>query len=95
MKKIDFTKLKIFWSFDEEAAGTSHDVNIAKPLANIMKYSGSVLLDIGWEELAKEIYYSKGPVEVPAEYIPSIIQVVTENGNIPAATKRAIIQSLK
>lgn len=95
MKKIDFTKIKIFGSFEEEAAGQQREVNIAKPLGNIMKYSGPVLMDIGWEDLAKQIYYSKGAVEVPDEYAPTISQLVADHNGINAATKRAIINLLK
>ena len=95
MKKIDFTKIEIVGSFEEEAAGKTRPVNIAKPLGNMMKFSGSVLLDIGWEDLARDIYYSKGPVKVEDKYAPEIIGIIREHPNINAATKRALIDLLK
>lgn len=95
MKKIDFTKIEIVSSFEDEAAGKTRPVNIAKPLGNIMKFSGNVLLDIGWEDLAREIYYSEGPVQVKDEYAPAIVSIVEGHPGINAATKRAIINLLQ
>lgn len=95
MKKIDFTKIKIVASFDDEENGRTREINIARQIGNLMKFSGNILLDIGWEELAKTIYYSKGPVEVPQEYRQHLLQLVSDNVIFNAAAKRAIIELLK
>ena len=52
--KIDFTKIKVQVSFD----GTHKTFNIAKEIGNDMMYNGSVICDIGFEELARQIYFS-------------------------------------
>lgn len=83
MKKIDFTRLEVQVSFD----GTKRVLNIAKILGNDMMYNGSVICDIGFEELARKIYFSDGPVEVPDKYIGPILQVVNQCQYI-AAVKR-------
>lgn len=95
MKKIDFTKIKIVASFDDEENGRTREINIARQIGNLMKFSGNILLDIGWEELAKTIYYSKGPVEVPQEYRHHLLQLISDNVVFNAAAKRAIIELLK
>ncbi|MBQ8969159.1 MAG: hypothetical protein IJ064_05455 [Bacteroidaceae bacterium] len=83
MKQIDFTKMEIEVSFD----GTRKLFNIAKVLGNDMKYNGSVICDIGFEELAKAIYFSDGPVDVPEQYIQPMLRVINEC-NYTAAVKR-------
>lgn len=83
MKKIDFTRLEVQVSFD----GTKRVLNIAKILGNDMMYNGTVICDIGFEELARKIYFSDGPVEVPHQYITPILQVVNQCQYI-AAVKR-------
>lgn len=94
MKKIDFTKIKVFGSFEDEAAGKTQDVTVAKTLANRMKYTGPVILDIGFEELAAKIYHSKGPVEVPDQYIEPIRECVLSSPYF-ASVKRAILKLLE
>ena len=89
MKQIDFTKMEIQVSFD----GTKNLFNIAKVLGNDMKYNSSVMLDIGFEELAKTIYFSDGPVDVPDQYAQPILRVVNEC-NYTAAIKRHLSQIL-
>ena len=83
MKKIDFTKMEVQVSFD----GTKRVFDIAKTLGNDMMYKGSVICDIGFEELARTIYFSDGPVEVPDKYIGPMLQVVNQCQYI-AAVKR-------
>ena len=83
MKKIDFTKLEVQVSFD----GTKRMLNVAKALGNDMMYNGSVICDIGFEELARTIYFSDGPVEVPDNYIAPMLRVINECNYI-AAVKR-------
>lgn len=87
--KIDFTKIKVQVSFD----GTHKTFNIAKNVGNDMMYNGSVIADIGFEELAKKIYYSDGEVDIPQEYVPFIARVISE-ANYIAAIKRYLIKVL-
>lgn len=89
MKKIDFTKLDVQVSFD----GTKKRLNVAKALGNDMMYNGSVIMDIGFEDLARTIYFSDGPVEIPDQYVKPILQVVGQCNYI-AAVKRHLIKIL-
>ena len=50
--KIDFTAIEVPVSFD----GTTQRFNIAEVIGNAMMFNGNIILDIGFEELAKEIY---------------------------------------
>lgn len=81
--KIDFTKIEVQVSFD----GTRKTFNIAKNVGNDMMYNGSVIQDIGFEDLAKKIYFSDGEVEIPPQYAKPLLQVIYENNYI-AAIKR-------
>ena len=56
-------------------------------------YNGSTILDIGFEDLARTIYYSDGEVEVPERYCKAIIEVVKQSSFI-AAIKREVINLL-
>ena len=94
MKEIDFTRIKVFGSFEDEAAGKTEEVNVAKLLANRMKYSGPVLLDIGFEEVASAIYHADGPVEIPEESVGPIRECVLSAPYF-AAVKRAILKTLE
>lgn len=87
--KIDFTTIKVPVSFD----GKEQVYNAAEAVGNLMMYNGSVLLDIGFEELAKEIYYSKGAVEIPARYAPAIVKVIKE-ASFAASLKRELTKQL-
>ena len=62
--KINFKKISAQTSFE----GGRQTFDTAETVGNEMMYNGSILLDIGFEELAKQIYYSKEPVEVPERY---------------------------
>lgn len=88
--KIDFTKIEVQVSFD----GTKQRFNIAEVIGNAMMFNGSIIADIGFEELAKEIYYSKGEVEVPSKYAPFIVRIVMDS-TFPASIKRYIRDTLK
>ena len=46
-----------------------------------MMYNGSILLDIGFEDLAKSIYYSKDAVEIPERYSKALELVVKTPGS--------------
>lgn len=87
--KIDFTKIKVQVSFD----GTHRTFNIAKEVGNDMMYNGSVISDIGFEELARTIYYSEGDVEIPPQYTKPLMQVIVQ-GNYIATIKRFVIKLL-
>jgi len=83
--KVNFRHLSVRTSFE----GEETDIDVAKALGNLMMYNGSVLLDIGFEDLAKDIYYSEGEVEVPERYAHAVKQVVM-NSQLPATVKRTI-----
>lgn len=87
--KINFKRLEAQTSFD----GSKQTFDVAKAVGNMMMYNGSVLLDIGFEDLAKEIYYSTDEVEVDEKYSAAIIQVVRQSALI-AAVKRELIARL-
>ena len=87
--KIDFTKIKVQVSFD----GTHKTFNIAKEIGNDMMFNGSVICDIGFEELARQIYFSDGEVEIPPQYIQHLLKVVLQGGYL-ATIKRHLIGKL-
>ena len=87
--KINFRQVVAPINFEGQTA----TFDIAKTLGNAMKYNGSVLLDIGFEELASEIYHSEGAVEIPAQYVKALIAVVRES-NLLATVKREVIKQL-
>lgn len=88
--KINFKNMELPVSFD----GTKKNFDITELLGNYMMYNGSIIMDIGFEELAKEIYYSKGEVEVPEKYINAIKQVVMQAPFL-ATVKREVIRMLE
>ena len=88
-KKLDFTNIKVQVSFD----GTMQTFNVAKVLGNSMKYTGSVVGDIGFDKLAEEIYYSQGEVSIPIQYLSSIIHVINDMPLV-AAVKRYLLDEL-
>ncbi|MBR1527122.1 MAG: hypothetical protein IJ640_10785 [Prevotella sp.] len=83
MKKINFSKIDVQVSFD----GSRQTFDVSKTLGNAMMYNGSVLSDIGFEELARKIYFSDTEVEVPDEYVRPLLQVIMES-NFVVAIKR-------
>lgn len=87
--KIDFTKVEAVVSFEGEKA----TFNIAKPLGNDMMYNTNILLDIGFEDLAREIYYSEGEVEIDSRYTEAMVHII-KNGNMIAPIKRVLIKKL-
>lgn len=88
--KINFKQFEAQTSFE----GARQTFDIARTLGNEMMYNGSVLLDIGFEDLAKEIYYSEDEVEIPGRYRQAVIEVVRRSSFI-AAVKRELIRQLK
>lgn len=87
--KIDFTKIEAVVSFEGEYA----TFNVAKTMGNDMMYNTNILLDIGFEDLAREIYYSEGEVEIDNKYIEAIVHII-KNGNMIAPIKRILIKKL-
>ena len=89
--KINFRKFEAQTSFE----GSKQTFDIAETLGNEMMFNSSVLLDIGFEDLAREIYYSDGEVdvEVPERYCKAIETVVRNSGFI-AAIKRELVNRL-
>lgn len=87
--KIDFTKVKVPVSFE----GQTETYNVAKILGNAMMFNGSVLLDIGFEDLARQIYYSTGEVDVPDQYRRAVLAVVKEI-QFCASVKRELLKLL-
>lgn len=87
--KINFKRLEAQTSFD----GSKQTFDVAQTIGNMMMYNGSVLLDIGFEDLARDIYYSTGEVEVDEKYTNAIAQVVRQSQLI-AAIKRELITRL-
>lgn len=87
--KVNFKEIETQISFD----GTKQTFDITRDLGNAMMYNSSILLDIGFEDLAKEIYYSEGEVEVQGQYCKAIIEVMKQTSFI-AAVKREVINQL-
>lgn len=87
--KINFKQLEAQTSFE----GAKQTFDVAETVGNEMMYNGSILLDIGFEDLAKKIYYSEGEVEVPGQYCRAL-ELVVKNSRLIAAVKRAIINQL-
>ena len=88
-KKIDFTNINVQVSFN----GDTQVFNVAKALGNSMKYTGSVVGDIGFDKLAETIYFSNAPVEIPQEYVASLAKVIGEMPLI-AAVKRELLKQV-
>lgn len=87
--KINFKEIEAQTSFE----GGKQTFDIAETLGNEMMFNGSILLDIGFEDLAKAIYYSKDAVEVPERYCKAL-ELVVKNSRLIAAVKREIINQL-
>lgn len=86
--KIDFRKIEVPVSFD----GKTQMFDVAETLGNYMMYNGSIIMDIGFEELAKKVYF-EGEVDVPEKYANAIKQVVMQTPFI-ATVKRGICNLL-
>lgn len=84
--KVNFRIIEVQVSFE----GEKRVFDIAREIGNMMMYNGSILLDIGFEDLARTIYYSDGEVEVPERYCKAIIEVVKQSSFIAAIKREAI-----
>lgn len=74
MLKINFTEITVPVSFN----GSQKTFNVAHVVGNAMRYTGTVIRDIGFDKLAENIYFSDKDVELPDEYLKSLEQVITE-----------------
>lgn len=88
--KINFKNYIVPINFEGQTAS----VDLTKTIGNAMMFNGSILLDIGFEDLAKEIYYSEGEVEIPEQYKAAMTKIVQEQPFI-ATVKRQLINDLK
>ena len=86
--KIDFRNIEVPVSF----RGKTQVFDIAETLGNFMMYNGTVIMDIGFEELARKIYF-EGEVEIPDKYRNAIRQVVMQAPFI-ATVKRFVCELL-
>nr|DAV78515.1 MAG TPA: hypothetical protein [Caudoviricetes sp.] len=87
--KINFKQFEARASFE----GEKQVFDITRTLGNEMMFNGSILLDIGFEDLAREIYCSESEVEVPEQYFGAIIAVIRAS-NFMACVKREVINLL-
>ena len=87
--KINFKKIEARTSFE----GAIQTFDVAKVVGNEMRCNGKLLLDIGFEDLAKAIYYSDEEVEIPANYRKAF-ETIIRNSRLIAAVKREIINQL-
>lgn len=82
---IDFGKVMVQHTFEGEPLV----VDMRKQLGNKIHQTTG---DIGFDDLARTIYFSEGEIEVPAEYVEQLKQVVKEN--FLASVQRAFNQML-
>lgn len=84
-RMVDFSKVMIQHTFEGEKVA----VDLRKQLGNkIYQTTG----DIGFDDFARQIYFSEGEIEVPDEYVEPLKQVVKEN--FLASVQRAINELL-
>jgi hypothetical protein len=69
---IDFGKVMVQHTFEGDPVA----VDMRKQLGNKIHQTTG---DIGFDDLARTIYFSEGEVEVPQEYIEPLKQLVKEN----------------
>ena len=82
---IDFGKVMIQHTFEGDPVA----VDLRKALGNKIHQTTG---DLGLDELARTIYFSQGEVEVPAEYVNDIKEIV--KGNYLASVQKAINELL-
>ena len=69
---IDFGKVMVQHTFEGDPVA----IDMRKQLGNKIHQTTG---DIGFDDLARTIYFSEGDVEVPQEYIEPLKQLVKEN----------------
>lgn len=82
---IDFGKVMVQHTFE----GEEQAVDLRKALGNKIHQTTG---DIGFDDFARQVYFSEGGIEVPAEYIEPLKQVVKEY--FLASVQRAINELL-
>lgn len=88
--KVNFTEVKAITSFED----ATHTFNVCHEIGNLMMFNGNLVLDIGFEDLARTIYYSTAPVEVEEKYVQPLISLIQNDITLKACIKRAIISLL-
>lgn len=82
---IDFGKVMIQHTFEGDPVA----VDMRKVLGNKIHQTTG---DLGLDELARTIYFSEGEVEIPAEYVNDIKEIV--KNNYLASVQKAINELL-
>lgn len=70
--KVDFSKVKVQFGYE----GNPVDADIRKGVGNAIRRG---TYDIGVEELARQIYFSEGEVEIPETYREYILSLLMES----------------
>lgn len=86
MRKIDFGKIMIQHSFEGDPVA----VDMRKEIGNKIHQTTG---DIGFDDFARQIYFSEGEVEVPEEYIEPLKQII--KASYLASVQRAFNELLK
>lgn len=86
-KAIDFSKVPV-----EIRIGEPTPTDVRRSVGNAINRNTS---DIALGDFARKIFYSEEPVEVPAEYITEISQIVTRDEYLLAAAKTAVLRLLQ
>lgn len=76
MLKVDFSKIKIHFTFEGEPT----EVDLRKELANAIHQTTN---DIGFDDFARNLYYSDGDIEVPSDYIQKIMDIASKKYIVP------------
>ena len=76
MKEIDFSRLKVQMDFEVDA----EVFDLRKEMGNNIRRNTA---DIGLDELARQIYFSTGPVEIPEEYIQPVKDIAAKCFIVP------------
>ena len=84
--KLDLSHLSV-----EQDFGAFREVDARKDVANAI-HRGTA--DIGVDDLARKLYYSASPVEIPPHMVREITNVVTHSALV-AYVKRAVLDVLK
>lgn len=85
--KANFKKINVEVAFDE-----FQELDIAKQIGNFIHANTP---DIGLDDVAREIYHSKGEIEISEQHAKDIIMMVSSDVCMfVAAVKKAIINEL-
>lgn len=87
MKKIDFSKVTVELKF-----GQPETLDMRHELGNVINQSTH---DIAVADLARKIYYSEGPVEIPAGQLAPLVSIIHSTTLLVYAAKVSILELLK